>query len=94
MYGSENPYLTYESIFTNTNYPSENGYSAECPKNPSIAKIKEILKETKFNSEKTLNTENRGHVGEMEEWISQATTDNVYTGIVFFDQHPMNVIKY
>lgn len=41
MYGRENPYLTYDSIFSKTYYNEEtDGYSDECPKNPSTAKLK------------------------------------------------------
>lgn len=50
MYGKENPYLTYESIFSNNNYDKEtDGYSIECPKNPSTVKLQSILSDIKFN---------------------------------------------
>jgi hypothetical protein len=70
LYGNENPYLTLESVFTTTDYPNEtNGYTASCPKNPSTSKLKQILGDNKFFIEKTLNSENKGYVGEMKSWL-------------------------
>ena len=70
MYGKENPYLSYDSVFSKKDYEAADGYTVECPKNPSTLKLKEILGDAvKFHIEKTLNTEYRGYVGEMAEWI-------------------------
>jgi hypothetical protein len=29
----------------------------------------------------------------MQPWLDQAGPANIYTGVVFFDQHPKNMIK-
>lgn len=93
MYGQENPYLTYDSIFAKKTYTAENGYTPECPKNPSTAKLQEILGTAKFHIEKSLHSEYRGYVGEMVEWIKEAEANNNFAGVVFFDGHPRNIIR-